>query len=156
MNADIKVSGPIFRGKVDLRAGTREGLEEVGALGAGIVRRQLAQRTRYRTPKYGHIVDRVRHRFKEFSNGGAGVRIWLAGAGSFLGPILEGGTEAHYLAPRRSKEALSFLYRGTVIQRAYAHHPGSPAYKWRAKSWEELQPQVDAILTRALARHMGA
>lgn len=159
---DVRVSGPLFEGRLDVKGGLREGMDRIATVGSEIVRRHLAQRTRYRTAKYGHVVDAVRAQVTPLSGGDVGARIYLGGRAAFLGPFLEFGTKAHPIPGvrvrgtgnrrrlHRKETTLAFRVGGGIIFRATANHRGTPAYRWRAQSQAELEPQVQGILDRAL------
>ena len=138
-------------------------MEQIAERGASLVRQQLALRSRFRTPKYGHVVEAVRTQVKPLSSGDVGARIYLGGRASFLGPILEGGAVAHFLAPkglrsrrtRGRRSVLAIHTAGGVLFRAFAHHPGTPAYRWRQTAQAALEPQVQGILERALGEALS-
>ena len=167
MSVDVKLSGPLFEGRLDVQGGLKTGMDRIAAEGASLVRRQLAQRSRFRTPKYGHVADAVRTQVKALSGGDVGARIYLGGPAAFLGPILERGTRAHH-SPRvrilgtgvrrrlgAALRTLRFSLGGGVLFRASVEHPGTPGYRWRAQAQAALEPQVQGILERALAERIA-
>ena len=159
----VVTSGPLFEGRIDVKAGLRVGVERVAVAGAQLVRQQLSQRSRYRTPKYGHVVDAVRTQVKVLPRGDVGARIYLGGPSAYLGAILEGGTRAHPI-PRvrilgagsrrrlsRGRKPLVFRVGGRLIIRQFADHPGTPAYHWRLRAKAALDPRVQPIVDQAMA-----
>jgi len=165
--SDVRVSGPLFEGRLDVKGGLKEGMDRIAAEGASLVRKHLSQRARYRTAKWGHVADAVRTQVKPLSGGDVGARIYLGGRSAFVGAFLEGGTKAHPIPKvrvrgsgnRRSlvrkETVLAFMVGGGLIFRATANHRGTPAYHWREKAQGELEPQVQGILDRALGERVS-
>ncbi len=164
----VKKSGPLFEGRLDVPGGLREGMNRIVAEGDSLVRRYLGQRTRYRTAKWGHVADAVRTQVKPLPGGNIGGRIYLGGRSAFVGAFLEGGTKAHPIPKVRVRGSgnrrtlvrkatvLAFTMGGGLIFRATADHRGTPAYHWREKAQAALEPQVQGILDRALAERLSA
>jgi hypothetical protein len=159
MSTEVKATGPLFQGRINIRQGTRDGLEQIAAEGARLMRGELGRRTRYRTDKYGHVADAVRTQVKDLPEG-IGARMFLAGQSFFVGRLLEGGAVGHFIAPKfrrrrgmgRRQGVLAYRLGGQLLFRAYAHHPGTPAYHWRAQAEAALEPRVQPIMDAAFEK----
>src|SRR4029077_3753028 len=144
--------------------------------GASLVRQHLAQRSRYRTAKWGHVTDAVRSQVKPLAGGDLQGRIYLGGRSAFVGSMLEfgtgpiGGTGRQRTIPKihlregrggrrslhRKDTILAFMMGGGLIFRSAVYkHPGTPAFHWREKAQAQLEPQVQGILDRALAEALS-
>lgn len=175
--SEVKVSGPLFEGTLDVKGGLREGMDRIAKAGESLVRKHLAQRSRYRTAKYGHVADAVRSQVGNrlgkttLQPDEQGARIYLGGKSAFLGPILEGGARQH-IEPRlravgkgkrgrlvrgkgRTGHILAFMMGGGLIFRRKVTQTGTPAYHWREQAQAELEPQVQGILDRALGEALA-
>ena len=101
MSAEVKVSGPLFEGKLDVKAGLREGMEAVAKEGESLARQHLGLRTRFSTPKYGHARDQIRSQVGNrlgkltLPPGELGARVFIGGQAAYLAPWLEYGTRPH-------------------------------------------------------------
>ena len=179
MTVEVKVSGPLFERRLDVPGGLRAGMEQVADRGESIVRKHLGQRRRFRTAKYGHILDAIRSAVvTKFGKDPAlpadalGARIYTAGPASFTRYWLESGAAPHKIpgvkrfgrSGRRLKKArraraLVTLAMPSGVLRSFSRTkplrvPGTPAYRWASRSQAELNPQVQGILDRAMGERL--
>ena len=179
MTVEVKVSGPLFEGRLNVIGGARDGMERVAERGEGIVRKYLSQRRRYSSDKYGHIVDAIRKYVgNKFGREPAlpadqiGARIYTAGPASFTRFWLESGARAHDIPgvkkfgrggrrlkrARQARSLVTLALPGGAL-RSFTRTrplrvPGTPAYRWATKSQADLNPQVQGILDRAMGERL--
>lgn len=164
MRAEVTVTGPLFERPVDAADAERVGLARAADLAEELLRGQLGQRSRYRTPIYGHAAEQVSTRTRR---AGAGLEATIAirGQASFLGPILEGGSRAHPIPDVRvrgtgnrrrlvrggSGTPLHFQRGGGPVFLQSVNHPGTPAYHVFEHASAALVPQLQPIFEQAVA-----
>lgn len=162
----VTATGPLFEGALDVRRGQRLGMERATARAGDLARGQLRARSRYSTPKYGRAHDSVRTRIEQVRGAGdqAIGSAYIGGQAAYLAPWLEHGTTAHFIAPkgrrrgrgRAAARAIAFQASGGILFRAYAHHPGTRAYRWASQAQAELNREAPGIFDAAMAEALKA
>lgn len=154
-------SGPLFDRALDVnvRSQFRIGLQRIGEAQREAGRKQLGQRSRFRTAKYGHAAESLRTKVTRVGGDDYEVATFIGGPAAFLGHILERGTKGHAIprvrvrgsgSRRRIVRGGKILAFNGVFRRA-VEHPGTPAYHWAERATAEIARTAPDILAQAFA-----
>lgn len=160
----VTLTGPLFEGRIsaNIQGGFRIGMQRIGEAEREAGRKQLGQRSRFRTAKYGHAAESLRTKITRVGGDEYEVASYIGGSAAFLGHILERGTKRHAI-PRvrvRGSGARRSLTRGGKILafggvfRRSVEHPGTPAYRWAEHATAEVARTAPGILEQALAEQI--
>lgn len=164
----VTLTGPLFEGRIsaNIQGGFRIGMQRIGEAEREAGRKQLGQRSRFRTAKYGHAAESLRTKITRVGGDEYEVASYIGGPSKYLGYFLEFGTKRHDIPKvgvvgkgnRRagqSRGGRKILHFNGVFRRFLDKgHPGTPAYHWAEHATAEVARTAPGILEQALAEQI--
>lgn len=171
ITADVKVSGPVLTGRINLLSANLRAGNEIERLLGPRVRAAYTGGIVNRGPgRYGHLGDSIRTRTTVI-NGAAVTIVGPSGKAAFKASILEEGARAHFIGARAfgtafgtgrrrqrkgRRRALAIRVGGGVVFRPYAHHPGIQAFRPLERVRVASERDFVAIQKREIRKELGA